>query len=140
MKVLLSVHLATTLAMTGVIWFVQLVHYPLFRYASRPTFSDFADAHQRRTSWVVMPLMLTELASAVALVWWVAPPARTPALVALVLLLVIWLSTFFVLVPLHRRLSRGFDARAARRLVGTNWIRTAAWSARAALALTLLAP
>ena len=34
MPALLLLHAASTLAMTGVIWFVQMVHYPLFRYAA----------------------------------------------------------------------------------------------------------
>ena len=42
-----------------------------------------------------------------------------------------------VQVPLHRRLQGGFDAAAHRRLVRTNWLRTAAWTLRAALALRL---
>ncbi len=42
-------------------------------------------------------------------------------------------------VPAHRRLSAGFDDRAASRLVETNWLRTALWSARSALILVVLA-
>ena len=64
--------------------------------------------------------------------------AVTHLLTALVLLLVVWGSTTFVQVPLHGRLARGLDATALRRLVLTNWIRTAAWTLRAGL-LVLLA-
>jgi hypothetical protein len=52
---------------------------------------------------------------------------------------VIWISTFLVQVPLHRRLSAAWDPVAARRLVQTNWIRAAAWTLRGVLALLLLA-
>lgn len=137
---LLLLHAAATLALTGLIWFVQLVHYPLFRFAAIDRFRDFAAAHQQRTSWVVMPLMLIELATALLLVFTADPGARTLAIVGLVLLAVIWLSTALLQVPLHRRLSDGFDADAADRLVRTNWIRTVAWSARAVVALLLLLP
>ena len=37
-----------------------------------------------------------------------------------------WHSTALIQVPLHRRLAGGFDPSAARRLVVTNWWRTAA--------------
>ena len=50
-----------------------------------------------------------------------------------------WLSTALIQVPCHRRLERGFDAAAHARLVRTNWIRTALWSARGIVALVLLA-
>lgn len=131
-------HAASTLAMTGVIWFVQVVHYPLFRFAEAGNFAAFSAAHQSRTTWVVMPLMLLELGTALLLV--LRPPegGRTLVLVGLALLGVIWLSTAFLQVPLHRQLSAGFDEQAAQALVKTNWVRTLCWSARSALALRLL--
>ena len=131
---LLAVHGAATLAMTGLIWFVQLVHYPLFSLAARHSFTDFALQHQRRTTWVVAPLMVVE-AVAAGLLLTRAPGALTWAGAGL--LAIIWLSTAFLQVPQHRRLARGFDPAAARRLVGTNWLRTAAWTARAGIALAL---
>ena len=135
----LLVHAAATVGMAGVIWFVQVVHYPLFGSIAPERFADFESAHRRRTTWVVAPLMLAELATAVTLV--VRPPRGGPPWappVGLGLLALVWLSTFAVQVPLHETLTRGFDATAHRRLVRTNWLRTAAWTARAALALAML--
>jgi hypothetical protein len=54
------------------------------------------------------------------------------------LLAVIWASTAFVQVPLHRRLLNGLDRAALRSLIRSNWIRTVAWSGRSILALALL--
>lgn len=48
---------------------------------------------------------------------------------------VTWLATAFVSVPQHDRLAVAFDHDAWRRLVVTNWVRTAAWTAHAALVL-----
>ena len=62
-----------------------------------------------------------------------------PALLGVVLLAAIWISTAFVQVPLHRALEREFDARAAQTLVRTNWFRPAAWTARGVIAIALLA-
>ncbi|MCR9244635.1 MAG: hypothetical protein NXI31_06355 [bacterium] len=130
-------HGFATIAMTGVIWFVQVVHYPLFAAVGTERFVAFEASHVRRTTWVVAPLMLAELVTAAALA--VAPATR--GLVpwsGIALLAIAWLSTAFLQVPLHRRLERGFDSDTARRLVATNWIRTVAWTARAAVALALL--
>ena len=134
---LVETHAAATLAMAGLIWFVQLVHYPLFSMAARPSFTDFARQHQRRTGWVVMPLMSVEAVTAVLLMLR-APGPWTWAGAALLAL--IWLSTGLLQIPQHRRLARGFDAKAARRLVVSNWLRTAAWTARAGIALVLIGP
>ena len=139
MTLLLFVHAAATLAMTGLIWFVQLVHYPLFACVDRRGFAEFERRHQARTTWVVAPLMLTELATAVALV-------RTPpgdgwapwAWAGLLLVAFLWATTALVQVPLHKRLDAGWNADAHRALVRSNWLRTAAWTARAVVALVLL--
>lgn len=138
--IVLLAHAAVTLAMTGVIWFVQVVHYPLFPFAAGPDFARFAAAHQQRTSVVVAPLMLIELATASWLLLPAAAVAALPAWIGWLLLVAIWLSTALVQVPLHRGLAHGFDAAVARRLVRGNWARTWAWSARAAIALWLLSP
>lgn len=136
----LLIHAAATWFMVGLIWFVQLVHYPLMAKVSPPAFVDYARAHQRRTSFIVLPVMLIELVTA-GLVVWASDGTDIPlwlALLGLGLLAVIWLSTFALQVPLHHHLAKGFDATACRRLVGTNWLRTAAWSARGVLALMML--
>lgn len=134
------VNLVSTLFMTGVIWFVQLVHYPLFRRASRTMFFEFVRGHSIRTSWTVMPPMLVELLSSIALL--MQPPEFLESALAqlgVVLVAAIWLSTFLVQVPLHRKLSNGYSATAVRALVLTNWIRTLLWTARAILLLLVLA-
>lgn len=66
-EALLLVQSAATLFMTGLIWFVQVVHYPLFGSAGRDIFAGYERAHQRRTGWVVGPPMLVELATALAM-------------------------------------------------------------------------
>ena len=136
MTILLLLHAASTLAMTGLIWFVQRVHYPLFPYAAEGDFRAFAADHQRRTGWVVGPLMLVEAGTATALLF--SPLSPTLVWLGGLLLASIWLSTALVQVPIHRQLAAGFDPRAARRLVATNWWRTVAWTARSAIALALL--
>ena len=128
-----AAHAGATLFMTGVIWFVQVVHYPLFARTGPGGFADYEREHARRTGWIVGPAMTTELLLALAL----AARGGAAAWAGLAMLAVIWLSTALVQVPLHRRLRGGFDAAAHRRLVRTNWLRTAAWTLRAALALRL---
>lgn len=137
---LLLIHAAATLAMMGLIWFVQIVHYPLFELASESRFQRFAAQYQRRTSYVVVPLMITEAVTALTLLV-ASPPglSRAPLWLGLLLLAVIWLSTGLFQIPLHRRLTNGRDVAAIRRLVTSNWLRTVAWTARGGLALFLLA-
>ncbi|MBD3335043.1 MAG: hypothetical protein GF355_05965 [Candidatus Eisenbacteria bacterium] len=139
LSLVVHVHLMVTTAMAGIVWFVQIVHYPLFTAYTRESFAAVATEHQRRTGWIVAPLMLLEAATAI----WLAldAPATVGYLrrwVGLFLLLVIWASTFVVQVPLHHRLAGGFDDGALRGLTNSNWIRTIAWSLRALLALSMI--
>jgi hypothetical protein len=134
----LLLHAAATLYMAGLIWFVQIVHYPLFRAVGREGFAAYEREHTRLTGWAVTPPMLVELTTAVALVLW--RPAAPLVWIGLALVVAIWLMTTFLQMPAHRRLLAGFDAGVHRSLVRSNWLRTAAWTARAAVALWLLYP
>lgn len=130
-----SVHAFVTVAMTGLIWFVQVVHYPLFAAVGESGFRAYESRHAVLTTRVVAPLMLAEVAAAL---WLLASRPSTVTIAGAVLLAGIWLSTAALQVPCHRRLAGGWDAAVAARLVATNWIRTAAWTARGLLAMALL--
>ncbi len=138
-EVLLLAQVAATLVMVGVIWFVQIVHYPLMDRVPAAEFAAFEHAHQNRTSIVVGPTMLVEAFTAAVLLAVPVPGTDvTIAVAGISLLAVIWLSTMLIQVPLHSRLEKGFDARTHRRLVISNWIRTIAWTARGVLVLVML--
>ena len=134
----LSVHLVSTLFMAGLIVFVQVVHYPLMAKVGATSWVAYETEHTVRTGWVVIPPMFAELFSA----FWSFTDASTErtqgvALLGLVLLAVIWLSTAILQAPAHKELSRGYDDKVHRRLVRSNWIRTFAWLARVPKAVTL---
>lgn len=131
----LIVHAAATWAMTGLIWFVQIVHYPLFAAVGTSGFPAYHDAHSRLTTLVVGPLMLVEAACGV---WLAVERPSSAAWLGVALLAVVWGATFVVSVPRHNLLAAGFDAAVIDSLVGTNWIRTVAWTLRAAVAAWFL--
>jgi hypothetical protein len=124
--------LVSTLFMTGLIWFVQVVHYPLFARVGADQSIAYQTEHMNRTGWVVALPMLVEIAACATLTFRGDTPTwqRWPGAL---LLAIVWIATALLSVPAHEALARGFDESVHARLVGTNWIRTAAWSARAAL-------
>lgn len=131
---LTTLHALPTLFMCGLIWFVQVVHYPLFAAVGDAQFVAYERAHCRRVTFVVLPPMVAELLFAVWL-WWQAPPHWSPwASLGLVLVLVVWASTFVLQGPYHAQLLQAADRRTMRRLVATNWLRTVAWTLRAVVA------
>lgn len=135
----LLLQLAATLAMVGLIWFVQIVHYPLLAQVGRDHFRRYEMDHQRLTSWVVAPLMLTELATACLLIWY--RPVGVGSFevwMGLGLLASIWIMTYTVQVPQHASLVVSYDAGVQQRLVLGNWYRTFAWTARGVLVLWMV--
>ncbi len=140
---LLLTHAAATWFMVGLIWFVQVVHYPLFSSVGHEGWPVYEQRHQRLTTFVVLPPMLIELVTAVW-IWVVALRGQVPSeswlsTIGLVLLAGIWCSTFLVQVRLHAKLSTEHSHAHLCWLVGTNWVRTALWSVRGAISLLFLA-
>lgn len=127
-------------AMCGLIWFVQVVHYPMFARVAGATARGYAREHQQRTTLVVGPLMLVEMAAAVFIA--ASPPPgidRAVALLGLGLVVAVWASTALVQMPLHAKLEAdGHDPEVIGRLVRTNWARTVLWSARALVSIWML--
>ena len=122
--------------MIGLIWFVQVVHYPLFAWVGETQFVDYEQRHTVRTGWVVGPFMLAEAATAT----WIAVTSESMlAWIGLFLLAAIWVLTAAVQVPLHGALNREWNEESHRRLVASNWGRTLIWSARGPVALFMLA-
>ena len=132
---LLLSHAAATWFMTGLIWVIQVVHYPLFARVGAEGYRDYQLAHQSLISFIVGPAMLIEAVATAAIL---LTRRDAPAFAAAALLAIIWASTAFLQVPMHNALANGFDAQAHARLVDTNWIRTLAWTARGIFALYFL--
>ena len=121
-------HIFTSFFMTGLIWLIQIVHYPLMSKVGGMSFVQYHSLHSKYISFIVMPIMLLELAS-FALIYLGEVPFKRIDLMAIGIPLgVIWLTTAFLSVPAHNILANGFNETAFNKLVNTNWLRTIAWS------------
>jgi hypothetical protein len=131
LEIFLLLQLIASAAMTGIIWMVQIAIYPLFARLTGPTFDDYHNRYMRQVTFVIAPTMFLEAAScAVCLLIGDWQTFILPTL----LLGIVWGSTAFIQVPQHQRLT----PETAPHLVRSNWIRTAAWTARTALLATHL--
>ncbi len=127
-EILFLVHMFVCFFLTGLIWVIQIVHYPSFSWVDRQRFTDFSAFHQRSITYIVLPTMILELTTGAMLL--VHVPSSSTFISGMLLIAIIWLSTFFMSIPLHSKLSQGFCQESFNRLVITNWPRTIAWSAR----------
>jgi hypothetical protein len=123
---LLSFQLAVDASLVTLSWLVQLVVYPAFAAVAPAHFGAWHAGYTRRISWLVVPLMLGQLALHGAAL--VRTPAAT-SVTAAVLVAIAWLATFFAAVPCHRRFqTAGFDPAVHQRLLRANLLRTVAWT------------
>ena len=120
-----------TSAMTGILWLIQIVHYPMFEGLAELDFLKWHEFHSRRITYIVGPLMVLDLLVSIYLSYLLRSPL---SYLAAALTIFVWLMTFLVSVPLHTKLGRSDRAsQIARevviaRLVATNWPRTIAYS------------
>lgn len=124
--------------MTGVIWIIQLIHYPSFRFIDFQKFSNFQKFHTTTITFVVGPMMTLEIFSALYLL--ILNDFSAFWIIQMIVLVAIWLCTAFLSVPLHTLLAQPHISDIERLqvtqiLVKTNWPRTLLWSFRSLLLL-----
>ncbi len=89
--------------------------------------NNFPNYHMNYTfyiSKIVLPLMILELFLVIEML---VNSYTIYSLVSIILVSVIWLSTFLIQVPLHNKISEKYCETKIKTLISSNWIRTFAW-------------
>lgn len=118
--------IAVNVGLFVLIWMVQLVVYPSFSYFTEANIKKWHPIYTTSITYIVFPLMLTELLVYIFLVY--QSPSVT-SIISLVLVLSTWLITIFMAVPLHHKIDTQVNSMEARKqLVQINWLRTLVWT------------
>lgn len=108
------------------IWAVQLVIYPSFKFYSSENLYTWHRLYTVRVTFIVLPLMFSQLICALLHIWKIQ---NWYTLISLTLILLLWLLTFLVFVPLHQSIDNNNPvSEVCHKLVTKNWIRTLLWS------------
>ena len=126
---MLIIHLIATSVMVGVIWIIQLVHYPSFHFIERNQYTTFQRFHMSRISYVVIPAMVTELFTLILIII-STDQVNLIILASALLLIVIWLMTAVFFSGVHQKLTLGYDQAVVEKLIKLNWGRTVLWTLR----------
>lgn len=111
-------------ALVVLIWLVQLIIYPSFRYTAKEHFIFWHARYTGMIALVVAPLMLCQVGIEVSHVVFLSPRWLRICMIA-----GIWIATLCISVPCHNRLhGKGKEGRLVERLILTNWVRTVLWS------------
>lgn len=122
------IRLITDSGLLVLIWLVQLVIYPSFIMFQSNKLKQWHSIYTRRVTLVVLPLMTVQLGTAIAQVWEVA---NWYTLLSMIGVISIWVLTFLVFVPLHRKIDVCDTNKLKNvcfKLVYYNWTRTLLWS------------
>lgn len=103
----------------------QFITYPTFLHIDKDKFSEYHRKYVNNISFIVAPVMLIELLTLSLIAYF---SSEFLIIKSLILLLVIWLTTFFIMIPSHNRISKSFNKKEIKSLINYNWVRTILWS------------
>ena len=127
MEAILFFHFFLTFFMTGIIWLIQLIHYPSFSFIDKNMYSKFQTFHMNRISFLVGPIMILELLSGFYLLLFFYSESNF-FVINFILNILILNMTIIVFATIHKKLIEGFKFSLFAKLISMNWIRTILWS------------
>ena len=126
MKIYIYISLFSNLIMIGVSLITHFVTYPSFKLIKSSLFSEFHKSYTNKMLFIVAPVMILELISSLFLVIFDVSDNNTE-IGLLISLLLIWFLTFFIIVPIHNKLTVNYNKDLNQKLIKYNGLRTIFW-------------
>ena len=112
--------------MVGVSLITHFVTYPSFKLIKSSLFSEFHKSYTNKMLFIVAPVMILELISSLFLVIFDVSHNNTE-IGLLISLILIWFLTFFIIVPIHNKLTVNYNKDLNQKLIKYNGLRTIFW-------------
>ena len=108
------------------IWIIQRIVYPSFLYYTKENLLTWHKEYTARFAVIVIPIMFAQLGVSA---YQLSISFNLYTIVSIVIISLVWLSTFLQFVPIHSNIARAtVDEKTLELLVRKNWIRTALWT------------
>ena len=120
------ISLFTNLIMVGISLITHFVTYPSFKLIKSSSFSEFHKSYTNKMLFIVAPVMILELISSLLLVNF-DKSDNNLEIGFLIILMLIWLLTFFIIVPIHNKLTVNYNKDLNQKLIKYNGLRTILW-------------
>ncbi len=117
-------NLITSSALLGLILTVHFVHYKSFKFINDTSFIEFHKFHVKNISFIVLPLMIIEATTSILICYFYY---SLFSLANLLIVFLIWVTTFILQVPSHNKLSSGKSILEINKLINGNIIRVFLW-------------
>ena len=120
-QLFLKINIYSNIYLIAISIMVQLIIYPSFKHYLDSKFKSFHGLYTKKMFFVVAPIMILELLSALYLL------IKNSFIIPTIIIGFIWLITFFFIVPVHNSLNNNFNLRVHKKLLRLNFIRTTFW-------------
>jgi hypothetical protein len=108
----------------GLILTIHFVHYKSFKFIDIERFVEFHRFHTKNISFLVLPLMTSEAVLSITICYFYF---SILSLANLLLVALIWITTFLLQVPSHNKLSTGKSMPEIKKLISGNIYRVCLW-------------
>ncbi len=123
---LVIIKLLIDFGLVVLIWMIQLIIYPSFLHYNAENLVVWHKKYTVLIGYIVIPLMLIQLGIAM---YQVIVLTNVNTVIRLIIIILIWISTFLQFVPIHSNISKGRANEAMLvSLVHKNWNRTVLWT------------
>ena len=120
--------------MIGVSLITQFVTYPSFVEIDTSRFRNFHKKYSNTMFFIAGPTMISE---AIASFFLLIDSFNYITLVSFFFLILVWILTFFKIVPIHNKISINPNIKLFERLIKLNLIRTIFWALKFLLLLLI---
>ena len=118
---ILQINIFSNIYLIAISIMVQFIIYPSFKNYSESKFKSFHSGYTKKMFFIVGPFMIIELISSLYLL------NISSFLAPTILVVLIWASTFFLIVPIHNSLNISFDLIKHKKLIRLNFVRSSLW-------------
>ncbi len=123
-----SVRLAVSASLCVLIWMVQLLIYPSFKYFEAAGLAVWHRLYTRNMTFIVAPLMILQGLLTFYSLLFLQQELLLNSLVAIVVV-ACWITTFMIFIPLHVCIDKAPElVETSIKLTSKNWIRVLLWS------------
>lgn len=121
-----TIQLVIDFGFAVLIWAVQLIIYPSFKYYGTENLVKWHRIYTMRVTYIVLPLMFTQLIITIINVW---NQLNIISISSLTIVLILWLLTFIVFVPIHQKIDNETAvSNDLDELISKNQYRTFLWT------------
>ncbi len=120
-QLILQINIFSNIYLIAISIMVQFIIYPSFKNYSQSTFKSFHRGYTKKMLFIVGPIMILELLSTLYLA------IKNSFFFPTSIIVLIWLITFFLIVPVHKSLNSSFNIRTHKKLLRLNFIRSTFW-------------